>query len=491
MRIIKTTVFSFLVLLQVTSYAKSTFDQAIDDFVDGVKKEAEVHRNITKSHAFYDKSLGVSFTGGSGYLRNRVSNVNPIHVELPSFDIGCGGIDYSFGGLSVVSAEEFGKTLVNIGKSMGTHFLILSLQSASPQFLDSINKLESFALPINGFSINSCEIGQALAEGVWPKETGATQYICSHAGAKGGYFDGMIESRHGCSRFGDAAKRPLNYVQDMGLLVGEYNLAYKAMENLTLSQSEKDLYLNLTGTIVRKKTGKKESALDSKEKVDTYEYQYYPSKIEAVLDLLIYGSSPLSSKKASDNKESSDQRQNQPQSFYKYKQGSLEVGRTDKLVSPHMAGECGKVLRTLENLLEKIVGEGMLENVSVTREEEELIEKTEFPIDTLLNLMGQWQGSSALQRVSLYEVAELLAIEKANRYAQEVLKLMIQSAASVEAKQVTTENIKEFKDSLYKAIQEIQQRNQEIYFKMSQKAQLIDFYMNIERNLREDVGGSL
>ncbi|MCB1084430.1 MAG: conjugal transfer protein TraH, partial [Simkania sp.] len=142
-------------LAPILVFSHSNFDKVIDDFLGGVKQEAEIHRNITKAHAFYDKSLGVSFTGGSGYLRNRVSNINPIHIELPSFDIGCGGIDYSFGGLSVVSAEEFGKTLVNIGKSMGTHFLILSLQSASPQFLDSINKLESFALPINGFSINT------------------------------------------------------------------------------------------------------------------------------------------------------------------------------------------------------------------------------------------------------------------------------------------------------------------------------------------------
>ncbi|MCB1116122.1 MAG: conjugal transfer protein TraH, partial [Chlamydiia bacterium] len=160
-------------------------------------------------------------------------------------------------------------------------------------------------------------------------------------------------------------------------------------------------------------------------------------------------------------------------------------------VSPHMAGECGKILRILENLLEKIIGEGILKNVSLTREEEELMERTQFPIDTLLNLMGQWQGTAALERVSLFEVAELLAIEKANRYAQDVLKLMIHSASTVESKQVTTENVKEFKESLYKVIQEIQQRNQEVYLKMSQKAQLIDFYMNIERNLRDNVGGSL
>ena len=81
-----------------------------------------------------------------------------------------------------------------------------------------------------------------------------------------------------------------------------------------------------------------------------------------------------------------------------------------------MAGECGKILRILENLLEKILGERILKNVSLTREEEELMEGTQFPIDTLLNLMGQWQGTTALEKVSLFEVAELLAIEKANRF---------------------------------------------------------------------------
>lgn len=97
----------------------------------------------------------------------------------------------------------------------------------------------------------------------------------------------------------------------------------------------------------------------------------------------------------------------------------------------------------------------------------------------------------ALKKVSLFEIAELLAIEKANRYAQEILKLMTHSVSYVESKQVTTENVREFKESLYKVIQEIQQRDQEIYFKMSQKAQLINFYMNIERSLRENTGGSL
>lgn len=300
----------------------------------------------------------------------------------------------------------------------------------------------------------------------------------------------MIEARHGCSRFGNDARKSLSYAEKMGLLVGEYNIAYKAMQNLNLSEHEKDLYLNLTGTIIRKKSGKKEFAEETKEEIDLYEYQYYPSKMEAVLDLLIYGKNPLLTRRIP-SEEQTPPDQNQAPTFYKYKSGSLEVGTTEKLFSPHMAGECGKILRILENLLEKIIGEGILKNVSLTREEEELIEGTQFPIDTLLNLMGQWQGTTALERVSLFEVAELIAIEKANRYAQDVLKLMIHSASSVESKQVTTENVKEFKESLYKVIQEIQQRNQEIYFKMSQKAQLIDFYMNIERSLRENVGGSL
>ena len=514
----KTIFFLLLIVLVFSihpSYAKSISSKVVDNFMSGVKEEMEIFQNITKPAAFFDKSLGVSFTGGSGYIRNRISNYHPIHVKLPSFNIGCDGIDYAFGGMSLISAKEFGETLVNTGKAMATHFLVLSLQSASSQVLDSINKSHMWNLGINAPNINSCEIGQSLAEGLWPRETGAHQYICSHIGAKQGFFKNMIDSRHGCSRQGQDSRVHLNTAKSQGLLVGEYNLAYEAMKMLNIESNFYDLYLNITGTIIRKKQGQtvETYANNKKELIDQFEYQYLPSKIEATMRTLIYGEEgtafqvePMEKKQEESSDKGQDFQEGKDDNplFYAFKRkvaktpfllgpiknNGLEITTVKTLRSPVIGGEKAKIAAILNSILEKIIQERVDNASSLGPAEKELIDQSRFPMDTLLNLMGQWEGKNALERVSTYEIAELLAYEKVTRYAEEVLRLMLSAAASIEAKQVSTGNAKEFQASLYKAIDYINKKSQEVYLKMTQKMEMINFLINIERNLRENPIGN-
>jgi len=77
-------------------------DKSIDAFISGVQSETSLISNYTKPSAFYDNPLGYSINLGGGMIRNNVSSMRPVNVQLPHIDIGCGGIDYSFGSINVV-----------------------------------------------------------------------------------------------------------------------------------------------------------------------------------------------------------------------------------------------------------------------------------------------------------------------------------------------------------------------------------------------------
>ena len=133
---------------------------------------------------FTGSSLGYSVNLGGGMIRNNVRSMRPVNIQLPRLDIGCGGIDYSFGSINVVGTKEWGKAIIDIGKVMTTHFAVLALQSAAPQVLDSIYKIQSWQMMLNGFDINSCQIGQSIAESIYPAGTAASDSICQNIGAK-------------------------------------------------------------------------------------------------------------------------------------------------------------------------------------------------------------------------------------------------------------------------------------------------------------------
>jgi len=458
------TFFCSLVLFLPNAEAKKIEGKA-DNFLDSIDS---VH-NISKPIAYFDSEIGLNLIGGSAYIRNEVTDINPIHASLPSLSIGCGGIDFTGGALNVVSGENMKKTLKNITKSAGTHLFVLALEASSPIESSVMARLQHWQNQLNSININSCEIGTSLAEGLWPKGTSASEYICAQASEKQKFFADRIEAKHGCrDRSSKGFQKATKAAEEAGILLENFNLAWEVIKKPSLSdtknfvsnEDKQDLYLNISGTLISK-TGKK-----GNEPV----FEFFEPKAEKALNMLIQGGT-LQNAYRFNTKEPLDIQQNQ----------SIKIA----------IGEKRRILESLKKLSKKIATERTRgENrTSLDDEQIKIIETTSFPISSLMALMAQWSGRIESEHVSLDECAEIIAFERVSSYLEEIVEKLLSYSRALEAKQFDTEKVHSYQESLEDVLAMISRRKLENYQKMSQKQKVIQFLLDIDRDLKTPEGG--
>ena len=437
---------------------EKSFSEKIQEFFD----QTNIGANLSKGDIFYDDVIGVNFLGGSGFIRTQVSDINPIHISLPKVSVGCGGIDYTMGALNIVSKDEMKKALLNIAKNAGTNAFLLALETTSPLTAGVISKVQHWSNQLNAININSCEIGSSLIQGIWARSEEATQYICSQAGVKEGLFSGLIEARHGCRNSSSNKKAgvAIDHAQKEGVLIGNYNLAWEIIKNLNLSDKNvQDLYLNISGTIL--KHGEK--------------IEFFPSKAELALDVLIYGGELKDAYRFEDVQKSSTMHINKNSSIY------VRSGRCEK----------DKTYSILCSLQSKILKEGIEQQKPLTEDEKELITSTQFPISSLMILMGQWEGKNVEKHVSLLQCAEIIAFERVAEYVEQIVKILLIQTEATQSNQIEQESFKSFKRGLEQTLVRIERLKNDNYRKISEKQKIIQFLIDIEKNLRDRPGANL
>jgi len=116
-------------------------------------------------------SMGIS----GGGLRVRSKNVAfpfQIGYEMPSQSIGCGGIDWHAGALSLIGVDgmnlqKIGQKLVDYTKSVASNAVKLSVKMAigalSEKLAHNLDVVEDYANQLNKLSMDSCAAGQEVA----------------------------------------------------------------------------------------------------------------------------------------------------------------------------------------------------------------------------------------------------------------------------------------------------------------------------------------
>lgn len=476
-----------LFLFATPLFGATLLDNVIDDFVSGLHSEIKLISNHTNPDAFYDSSLGFSANLGGGMLRNNVRSIRPVNIQLPHLDIGCGGIDYSFGSINVIGTKEWGKMFVDIGKALGTHFLVLSLQAAAPQTLDSLYKIQSFQMILNGADINTCKIGQSIAESIFPAGTAASESICQNIGTKTGLFKSRISALHGCATRNKEAQTIFDS-NAMEWIHGDYNLAYEAMKGLGVHEEEFDIYLNISGTIIRREncvTSQKTKAQQCDSK-----YTFYKPKIEEALHLFLHGTPALPSIEEQEGDSA------YKGEFYKFSRENgtipekgLNLTQTATLPrSPFIGGRINKIQEILSNILEKINKERSSPQ-TLNFEESHFLGSSSFPIEALLNLMGQNQGRTVSHHFSLYDFAKLLAIEEVATYIGVIGNRMLQAFQKLKFKIGFAKEIDELSKGLEGSLTFLNGEKQKVYDRLNAKYNLIKVLLEIEQTSRKKFGG--
>jgi len=439
---------SVLLFAHSAAFANSKLEGKIDQFFD----KFNIASNTTSADAS-NTELGVHFLGTSGTVRTGVVDISPVHVQVPSFSAGCGGIDFTLGGINIASKEEMKKALRSIATNGIGYAFLLGIETVSPVVASTMKQMQTWANQLNAININSCEIASSLVQGVWPKTQRASSYICEHAGSENPIFKDLIEARHGC-RERDKRDATFSKVKtgNQDVLVGSYNIAWKALAQTSLDEDTKNLFMNVTGTIVVKE----EKAV-----------HIYPPMFKKAVDLLRFGGTL--------------------EKAYKIEKDGIEVKNTDPIqIRPENAWK-PKIYRLLKQIQEKILTENKERGQALTEEERNLISTTHFPMGSLLSLMTQYNGKGAV--IALDRYSDLIAFERVLAFAEEVSRDILHKAQALRAVQVNGYELDEYIKQVQGVLKDLQMLTSENYQKIAAEHQMIDYLIKIDRTLREKERG--
>ena len=438
------------ILACVGLYAKPSkkLEKRIEEFFD----EYNTVSNTT-SPELINSQLGVHYIGGTGEVRSGVYDVNPIHVSLPSFSAGCGGIDYNFGGINIASKDEMKRALKSIASNSVGYAFLLGLETVSPSVASTMKQVQTWANQLNSININSCEIASSLVQGAWPKTQRASSYICEHSGSSSPLFKDLIEAKHGCRD--DSQKREEAYKNvaknNKNILIENYNIAWKALEDSNLDKETKELFMNMSGTIVVQEG-------------DTI--KVYPPQFKKAMDILRTGGSI--------------------QNGYKIADDNIGIQLNSITISPQHAWK-SKIHKILTSLQNKIVSEHRGEKVELSQDEINLVRTTRFPIGTLLSLMAQYNGQGGVLALDRY--SEIIAFERVLSFSEEVLRDTLRRAEALRAAQVSGFELNEYVHQVNGVLRDLQQLNSENFQKIATEHQVLDYLMNVDHNMRAQEKG--
>ena len=205
-----------------------------------------------------DDQLGGYMTGGSLHTRNSVSDENLMNIQLPSLNMGCGGIDLHTGGIGYINSAQLETLIKNIGSSALSYGTMLTVKTLSPQIADVLSQLESMARFLNSQNINSCQMGALIAAGAFPKTAASQELACNARSMGNGGIGNYFTAREDCSSKDKAMANKNEYD---GILGTEFNLVWHALKKLNkdMSQERIEDLMSLSGTLISTPNeGKKE-----------------------------------------------------------------------------------------------------------------------------------------------------------------------------------------------------------------------------------------
>ncbi len=207
--------------------------------------------------ASYNTQAAGYVTMGSVYARNTVRDIQIMHIDVPGYRSGCGGIDLTAGGFSFIKGPELVKFMQNILSAGAGYALNLALEVELPEVAHALQYMHTLANKINSGNFNSCEMAEDLVGGLWPKSRAASQQVCQDIGTHDGVFSDWAAARQGCSTGSDfngqmdKAKNDPKYkyrvYKDTNII---WDRVVKRNDFLSKDQKLGELYMSISGTVV-------------------------------------------------------------------------------------------------------------------------------------------------------------------------------------------------------------------------------------------------
>lgn len=237
-----------LATMLISNASFASVDSDLGNFFNGLG-----YQNNVSSPAAYQGQAAGYYTGGSLYLRNQVKNYQIVSVEMPSFSGGCSGIDTYLGAFSVITGSQINQMMKSILSAGGAYAFDLALTTTVPQIKSVKDYIQKYVNDINSANINSCETGEDLVGGLWPKTQESQQQICRDISSHSSATSDWASARQECGTGGQFN----NYMNNGGsrssqILVNK-NVVWDALLKNGFSSSDNqlsELLMSLSGTII-------------------------------------------------------------------------------------------------------------------------------------------------------------------------------------------------------------------------------------------------
>lgn len=431
-------------------------------------KSAGLASNLTRPGAYQDQTAGF-YSGGSIVARNSVRNAQLATVQMPGFRGGCGGIDLWGGGFSHIKSEQLVEMARNIGSATASYAFMLAIQTVSPQIYNIMNELQNLASQINQTNINTCEVAATTLGGIWPKSDQSSKHLCQAIGTNLGMFSDWSSSRQECGAGGDRGRVINSRGSDpryKDIFVGEFNLAWKAIQANAFLSSDKELaqlFLTLVGSIIVRSGGSHSSFYKGSAKADaSFEVINLPGhadRDDVITGLLIGGQTPL---------------------YVCNDEACLHPNLSHITLSDQQALQ-KRVSAILESLVQKIYDDG-----APSSEEKDFLNSTRLPVFKMLNVLTAFRKGQA--PLDIHQYADLIALDVLYKYILEVIDIVHDSVTQLRAVQVDESHMERFLYQLRIARERITVRRNNAFQHMDNVLSFVEATQVVEKQLHVMMG---
>ncbi len=368
-----------------------------------------------------DDQLGGYMTGGSLHTRNSVSDENLMNIQLPSLDMGCGGIDLHTGGIGYINSAQLETLIKNIGSSALSYGTMLTVKTLSPQIADVLSQLESMARFLNSQNINSCQMGALIAAGAFPKTAASQELACNARSMGNGGIGNYFTAREDCSNK-DRAKA--NKDEYDGILGTEFNLVWHALKKLNQNMPQERIedLMSLSGTLISKPNEGKKGGV-------TLLHKNSLIKDSKLLESKLYGAHGNIMKlyKCIDKDKCIDMR---------YKNESITEEQSYLVL----------IKKLIDSIADKLMKETKGATVTLDDNEKHVVQTSSIPIISIISLETALKGNGIA--LATEEYAELVAFDYLISYLDSMLDEVYKALSTLEYSQMDGEHIKNFKEEI-------------------------------------------
>ncbi len=357
--------------------------------------------NVSPAGAYKGQEGGF-YTGGSLFVRNPTRDIQLVNVQVPGMAMSCGAIDVFTGGIGFVDSTKIVEMMKAVGSNAAGYLFSLAAKQLSPQIMNQIEELQSWANEANWNNINSCQAATKIIDSSVGYFQESAKKNCMDKGlsAGGDDYGNYVKARHKCQNQREVNAKNREAATDDQLkdsVITNVNIVWRAIQNnpmlAALDPEIKYLLMSLTGTVVII-VDENSSALTKK---------VYVSKLYS--DDIINNLSSSKRFKVYSCRDAAN--------------GCLEVIDREIEIPPEKTF-VGQVRAILHSLEQKAILDEPL-----TDKEKAFLETTTLPIYKMLNVHAAFSKGVSLMFVTDY--AEVIAMDILYRYLDRGISEVMQA----------------------------------------------------------------